>query len=326
MTVILAGSSENIITIGYNISAETAVLGSDYETTSGTLTFDPGVSSQVIKIPLIDNSVNEGDETLSVILSNVSNGVPGSPIVAQLVIKDDDPLPIANLTTTSQNVNENDGEVTLTVQLNTVSDQTVEVEYITTTQAVALGSNNQTGGKLTFAPGEQSQSFQIPISDDSLDEPDEYLVVRLVNPTNATIGTQGSTEIIIMDDDSPVSIAFTAENYSQNEDGGTVEIEVLLSAVSGHVVTVNVATADLTATAGSDYVALNEILTFPAGEISQTITVQLLDDDESENSEELSLTLSAANHALLVTPDVAILTLIDNDGATIFMPMIFRSP
>ena len=78
------------------------VAGSDYESVSGTLTFDPFVTSQTFTISLFDDAATEGDETIKLQLSNVVNGELGSPILATVTIHDVE-LPAAQTIPTKYN-------------------------------------------------------------------------------------------------------------------------------------------------------------------------------------------------------------------------------
>ena len=59
-------------------------------------------------------------------------------------------------------------------------------------------------GTLTFAPGQTSRTFTVPIINDTADESNEELGLRLGNPVGATLGAQVTTALRIIDDD-PVS-------------------------------------------------------------------------------------------------------------------------
>ncbi|MDX1417208.1 MAG: Calx-beta domain-containing protein, partial [Candidatus Promineifilaceae bacterium] len=322
LTVILSGSSTQTIEIGYASTAGTAAPGDDYQSVNDTLSFSPGVSSLDIQVPLVNNNISEGDESFTVTLSNISGGTPGVTLTAEVIISDDDPLPAANLVSVPQNVNEDVGSVTLTAQLSAVSEQTVELEFTTSSTANASAVNRTAYGKITFAPGELSKDFQVAIPDDSMDEPDELLTVSLINPINATVGAQGSAQITVKDDDQPVSIAFSAAQFAVNEGAGSAAIDVVLSAPSGHIITVNVESADLTAEAGSDYQPVNTTLTFLPGVTTQQFVVLLQDDNQSETGEQLNLILKDVSQANLQEPFVTTLTIIDNDGNILFLPMI----
>ena len=79
----------------------------------------------------------------------------------------------------------------------------------------------------------------------------------------------------------------------------TLAFAVTLSRAPSGTVTVDYATADGTATAGSDYTATSGTLTFAAGETEKTVSVPVLDDAHDEGSETLTLTLSTAAGAYL---------------------------
>ncbi|GGK70049.1 cell wall-binding repeat-containing protein [Ornithinimicrobium pekingense] len=81
------------VTVDYATSAGTATAGADYTQTSGTLTFAPGTTAQSITVPIIDDTVVEGPETVQVTLSNATGGVLGTPSTATLTITDDDVAP-----------------------------------------------------------------------------------------------------------------------------------------------------------------------------------------------------------------------------------------
>ena len=86
------------------------------------------------------------------------------------------------------------------------------------------------------------------------------------------------------------------------DEGGNAVFTVTLSAVSGRDVTVNYATADGSAAAGSDYTAANGILTIAAGIPTGTVEVTTLtDDDSSESEETFTLTLTNPSNATLGT-------------------------
>jgi hypothetical protein len=75
-TVTLSPSSGGTVTVGYSTTPGTATAGADYETTGGTLTFDPGVSTRPVSVVVHADSQQEGPETFQVNLS----GASGAPI------------------------------------------------------------------------------------------------------------------------------------------------------------------------------------------------------------------------------------------------------
>ena len=79
----------------------------------------------------------------------------------------------------------------------------------------------------------------------------------------------------------------------------TLDFAVTLSRASRAPVAVAYATADGSATAGSDYTATSGTLRFAAGETAKTVSVTVLDDAHDEGEETLTLRLSAATGAVI---------------------------
>ena len=88
-----------------------------------------------------------------------------------------------------------------------------------------------------------------------------------------------------------------ADARAEEGTDATLDFAVTLVPARTAAVTVEYATADGTATAGSDYTATSGTLTFAAGETQKTVSVPVLDDDTDEGSETLTLRLSNAQGA-----------------------------
>ncbi len=70
MTVSLSAASGQAVTVAYTTSGGTATAGADYTPVSGTLTFAPGQTTQTVTVPVLGDTVSEGNETVLVRLSN----------------------------------------------------------------------------------------------------------------------------------------------------------------------------------------------------------------------------------------------------------------
>ena len=95
-------------------------------------------------------------------------------------------------------------------------------------------------------------------------------------------------------------------------EGGTATLTVTLSASSSQTVTVDYQTADVSATAGSDYTSKTDSLTFAANETSKTITVDTLQDTAVEGDEVFNVVLSNPGNATIATSTGAV-TINDDD-------------
>ena len=96
----------------------------------------------------------------------------------------------------------------------------------------------------------------------------------------------------------PVALSVVDARVDEALDA-TLDFAVTLSRASSGTVAVAYATADGSATAGSDYTATSGTLTFAAGETSKTVSVPVLDDAHDEGEETLMLRLSAATGAVI---------------------------
>ena len=96
----------------------------------------------------------------------------------------------------------------------------------------------------------------------------------------------------------PPAIAISDATVQEAE-GAVLVFTATLSHASSRAVTVDYATSDGTAVAGSDYTAASSALTFNAGDTSQTVQITVLTDSEDESQETLTLTLSNPSQATL---------------------------
>ncbi len=91
ITISRSGGTDGAVSVNYATNNGTAIAGSDYISTSGTLNFAAGQSSATFTIPITDDAVVENDETVNLTLSNASGGAGlGAPISATLAIVDND--------------------------------------------------------------------------------------------------------------------------------------------------------------------------------------------------------------------------------------------
>ncbi|MBS3030643.1 MAG: SBBP repeat-containing protein [Dolichospermum sp. DET50] len=87
-TVTLSSASDQSITVQYATANGTAIAGADYTSTSGTLTFNPGITSQLINIPILNDDLNEVNETFTVSLTSPTNAVLGTTKTVTTTISD----------------------------------------------------------------------------------------------------------------------------------------------------------------------------------------------------------------------------------------------
>lgn len=203
-TVTLSAPTNHRTNINFSTTNGTAVSGSDYTDTSGTLTLQPGVTSGIISIPVSDDNLDEANETFTL---NITSS-PG--IVTQgsrtVTIVDNDPPPsasIADVSTTEGTSTVANKMVSFTVTLSAASGQTVTVAYATAPNTASNTDFVPVTGTLTFAPGETTSNLVVQYVGDRLAEDNETFFINLSSPNNVTIADAQAVATIV-DDDSPI--------------------------------------------------------------------------------------------------------------------------
>ncbi len=226
--------------------------------------------------------------------------------------------PTVQFSAPTYSVNEGVGSATITVTLNTISSLPVTVTYATSNgTAISPDDYTAVSGTLIFAPIQTSKTFTVTIIDDTTsNESNETLTLTLSSPVSATLGAPISATLTIVDNDSQPTVQFGPTTYSAGEGDGSAAISVVLGGTTSAVtITVDYATTiSGTATAGSDYTAISETLTFAPGETLQSFPLTILPDSLDEVDETVVLTLSNPTNASLgVGGDIATLTITDDD-------------
>ncbi len=205
ITVLLSEPSGAVSQVTYQTADYTAIAGTDYTDTHGILTFDPGVVSQTISIPLLDDSLNEPQKTFNLILSDPSNVELSSPYAAIVTINDNDPQPTIQYEQDQYIGDEASGSVTVTVTLSTASGQSVTIDYDTSDGSATGGADYQAvHDTLTFLPGETSKEIAIKLVKDNIPEYRETFYLTLSNPVKGVLGSWSMAPVTIVDGSDPV--------------------------------------------------------------------------------------------------------------------------
>ena len=321
ITVDLSSSSTQNVTVDYAVTGTATGSGTDYTLANGTLTISAGSTSGTITIAsIVNDSLDEPNETVIVTLSNPSNATLGSDDTHTYTINDNDDAPVVDFNTTSSNGAESTSSKALTVDLSAASSQNVTVDYAVTGTATGSGTDyTLANGTLTISAGSTSGTITIAsIVDDSLDETNETVIVTLSSPNNATLGSDSVHTYTITDNDNAPVVDFNATSSSGAESVSSKALTVDLSAASGQDVTVDYAVTGTATGSGTDYTLANGTLTISAGSTSGTITIaSIVDDSITEGNETVIVTLSSPSNATLGSDDVHTYTITDNDSVVV---------
>ena len=192
---------------------------------------------------------------------------------------------------------EEDAVLDFVVTLDPSATETVTVDYATADGTATAGSDyTATSGTLTFQPGETSKTVSVPITDDAVDDGGETLTLTLSSASGADLGDAEATGTIRNTETDPSGLSVADVEATEEEDAA-LDFVVTLDPSATETVTVDYATADGTATAGSDYTATSGTLTFQPGDTEKTVSVAITDDAVDDGGETLTLTLSSASGA-----------------------------
>jgi hypothetical protein len=207
-----------------------------------------------------------------------------------------------------------------TVTLSAASNQAVTLNYATADStfgnSATAGTDYQIrSGQITIPAGQTSATIPVPVIGDRLAENSETFFLRLTNPMNAFIA-DGLGFATIVDNEPRISI----NNVSKSEGNGngnakttTFTFTVSLSAAYDQAVTVNYATANGSATAGSDYQAKTGSVTFAPGETIKTITIVVNGDKTRESNETFFVDLFGPSSNALISTARGVGTILNDD-------------
>nr|WP_197999950.1 Calx-beta domain-containing protein [Gimesia alba] len=302
LTVSLDQPVAATITVDFATADLSAIAPVDYTALTGTLTFDPGVQTQTITIPLIDNELVEVDRTFHVNLTNLQvNGFDVSLGVFQatVTILDDDQ---ATISINDISIDEDAGMALIDVTLDKPVEETVTVEYATANQTAFDPADYTTmAGTLTFLAGEVSHQIMVPIIDNMIVEGDEIFLINLSNILS------NGTNVVFADDQAEVTIldneqaSFSIDDMIVDESAGTATLTVSLNLIVDTDISVDFTTFNLTAGSPDDYTAKTETLEFLSGDLMKTITIDIIDDNLVEDDESFLVRLSNIQNGTNVT-------------------------
>ena len=299
-TVTKTGATQRTATVTFRTTAGTAQAGADFTSTTIGVAFLAGETSKQVPVPISGDAFDEDNETFTGSIDTPTNAtIDPTAGSGTATILDDDPPPLLNIGNVAVTEG-NSGQVTAAFQVTLTgpTQKTVSVDYATSdeTASAAAGDYASQSGTLTFPPGATSRSVNVLVNGDTVDELNETFAVTLANPSNASPGAVRGTGTI--NDDDPLPVLNIGDVTVTEGDAGeaTASFQVTKGATAQQV-TVNYATGDGSAAAGSDYDATSGTLTFAPAESSKTVDVPVNGDTTDEFDENFTVTLSAPTNA-----------------------------
>ena len=268
LTVTRTGNLGTTATVNYATAEGTATADADYTAVNGTLTFEPGVDTVTVDVPVIVDNLLEAAETFTVTLSEPTGGPEaGAPAVATITVADDVTVTApSELTATAASLG--------SIQLGWTDNSGNEDGFIIERKA---GDDFE---PLAVADADATTYTDLDVAPGSAYT---YRVRAKLGELESANSPEASATI--------TTVELSAEAYTGAE-GTSVTITVTRTGDSSGAATIRLQSADGTATAGEDYPATDTTLTFGASETSQTVMIPLAADAVLEGSETFTVTLS----------------------------------
>jgi hypothetical protein len=198
---------------GRNVSVNYSVIDigdaqpvNDYTNVTGTLEFMPGETVKTVEVPIVDDNLDEYDESFQLQLTlpvnaaiAVNNGVG--------TIIDDDSEPVVRLSFNVNTVLENGGSAYLVATLENPSGKRVAVTLNLSGNALFGQDYSIDEDSLIIEKGALTDSLLVVGLPDDIDELNEQFVVTISDAENASKGNNPQTVLEITDQDQTITFA-----------------------------------------------------------------------------------------------------------------------
>jgi Ca2+-binding RTX toxin-like protein len=281
------------VLVTYATQGITATAGQDFTAQSGTLSFSVGETSKTISIPILEDTLEETDETLALVLNTPQNARFASnatELRSVGTILDDDGQTVRLSSPSVLEGNSGITQLKFVVSLGYAVNKDVTFDYkiedgtATVNTDYALASNT-----VTLSAGQQSVEIAIPISGDIRIEPDETIKLTLNSATGIVFPTNtfpvSNVGTILNDDLSVVSLPTSKTTYEPTMGFKNTDIPVTLSAPASTATLISYHIESGSALQDKDFVSSNGKLTISANSSLGVISVPILADLEKEPDE-----------------------------------------
>ncbi|MCA1746729.1 MAG: hypothetical protein LC655_03465, partial [Bacteroidales bacterium] len=189
-------------------------------------------------------------------------------------------------------------DANLNVYLNYLPQADVTFDYFTS-DGTAVDPDDYTAvdpaATASISEGNNTTTITVGIVNDIIVEASKSFNITLENPSGENrLGSNSVLDYTIHDDDNPRKIYFSNDTSSGNEGDGTVQIAVQIT--PSEFDEVNTTTVDYMVTGGTatgsgvDYILASGTISIPPYSISESITLEIIDDAASEMDETIVIT------------------------------------
>jgi len=310
-------TSTNTVTVPYTVSGSSS--GADHNISNGSFDISAGQSTHSLSISIADDDIVESSETIIITLGTPTNASLGSNTTYTVTITDND-IPSVEFWKSNQTVDENFGSITIAVLMDKQSVQNVSIPY-TVTGSATLADHNLSNGTLTIDAGKLEITKTITITNDSVVETNETIIITIGKPSNANLGSNSVHTITISNDDLPV-VQWNSSEQTVGEDINNITIPLTMDQASFNRVTIPYLISG--SVSGNDYNIENSNVFIEIGETSTNLTITINDDSIVENSETLIVSIGQPVNAITGLTNTHSITITDNDFPEVAWSQVSR--
>jgi hypothetical protein len=213
--VSLSAASNLSVSVSYATSDRTAKAGTDYTSTAGVLTFDPGQTTKTVSVPILQGSPGASKEFFLTLTSPTNATFSRSAGIGTIVYAssgaltmaiDDPSVKEGNTVAAGGSSNTTTGIVLLafSVSLSKPSSTLVSATYATADGTAAAETDYVAqSGLIAFPPGKVTRSILVPVKSNTTVNGNRTLFVNLANVFGGAQVTKGQGTGTIVDDDPP---------------------------------------------------------------------------------------------------------------------------
>jgi hypothetical protein len=256
----------------------TALAGADYTAVNETISFAAGESSKIIEVATTTDGLAENQDSFHGIITTTRQGDSVSMNAASVSIYSQQ-YSLAKLADAVEGGN-------ATFRVTRSGDTSVSSTVLfSTANGSAIGGLDFTpvNQQIIFAAGESTKDINVLALRDSVAESSESFTASLSRVDNDSIISGGSIAATITNGAGTSS--YSLAKLSDAVEGGKASFRIQRTGDITVAGSVNFATRNGTALAGADYTAVNETISFAAGESSSSVDIQTLSDSSSELTE-----------------------------------------
>ena len=288
--VTLAAAPSTSIVIPLTVTGEDGATTADYDVPT-SVTFDAGDTSEAITFSATLDSPSDAGESVKIELGTLPTGYAvGTTFETAVSIVN--VAATVNFGAADYEVAENANlTVPVTVTLSPALGSPVTIPLTATGKggATAAADYSLSATSVTFDAGDTAKTVIFTPKHDTVDDDGESVLIEFGTlPAGVGAGTTSETTVSILDNDDPaVTVSFEHATYVVGE-GGSVDIEVKLSADPERTVVIPISRSEANIGSG-DYSGVPMSVSFASGETEKIISFIATEDTENDDGESLLL-------------------------------------